>query len=332
VRPPVVITREFDQEWVLSSGPRIKALLPKEFHDAALCPGRGGVTRHGVAGPDYTVLVPANLRRDTADLQRRIGRLTWYLICTRPRVRAIPAECYIANSHLHMGFVVSLDGGREEVLTTVAPEPTNADTVTVEPGGVDLVLRTSDGQQRLANASVVAQVVMTPDPYEPCPLDLEVRYIGRARGDLATKCALDRLDEHKPYQTILEEVQSHPYENREIVLLLCSGTTLHISCASDHPPSDAETKAEYAAVERARELLTEQVRVDAVETLLINLFKPPHNTHYVGELDPRWHSFDACRQAGLTGLTLLISTESVHCGLYTATRQTSQNFHHTVCL
>lgn len=305
--------------------------MPDEFRDALPCPDRQGVTRHGFVGPDYTVLVPAARRRDTAELQRRIGRLTWYFICTRPRIRATPAEFYVADRHLHMGFSISLDGGGERVLTAVAPEPTNADTVTVEPGGVDLVLRSAGCHETRANASMLAQVAVTPHPYEPTPLDLEVRYIGRARGELANRCALDRLDEHKQYQRILEEVQAPPYENREIVLLLCSGTTFHISSASDHPPSDAETVAEYAAVERTRELLTEPVRVDAVEALLINLFKPPHNTHYVGELDPRWEPFKKCRQAGLTGLTLVMSTDDLHCGLYTGAQHAAQHFHHSVC-
>ena len=176
-RPSVVLTGEIDQEWLAKAGPSVEAIMPEEFRDVVPCPDQEGATRHGYAGPDYTVLVPASLRRETAELQRRIGRLTWYFICTRPRVRAIPDEFYIANRHLHMGFAVSVDGGGEQVLTAVAPQETNAETVTVEPGGVDLVLRASGRHETRANASVLAQFAITPNPYEPSPLDLEVRYI-----------------------------------------------------------------------------------------------------------------------------------------------------------
>ncbi len=331
-QPSVVITGEIDEGRLIKNGPHLENLLPREFHNAAFCPGHDGTARHGVAGPDYTVMVPASLRRDAADLQRQIGRLTWYLICTRPRVRAISGQCYIENRHLHLGFAVDLDGGGEAVLTFVAPEPTNADTMCIEAGGAELVLKTSAGQERRANVSMLAQGILTPSPYKPSPLDLEVRYIGRARGDLATKCALDRLDEHRQYQAILEEIQTHPHQNREIVLLLCSGTTVNITTAHDQPPDDDEKKAEYVAVQRARQLLTEHVRVDAVEALLINLFKPEYNTHYVGALDPHWDAFEKCRTAGLTGLTFVMSTDAIHCGLYTASQSAAQHFHHTVCL
>ena len=330
-RPSAILTGEFDADALAASGPQLEAMLPEAFRDFAPCPDQRGHTRHGLAGPDYTVLVPASLRRQTADLQRRIGRLTWYFVCTRPRVRAVPDECYIADRHLHVGFSVKLDDGSEQLLTAVAPEPTNAESVSVEPGGAGLILQASGSREMPASAAVLAQATVAPDPYEPSALDLEVRYIGRARGELATRCALDRLDEHKQYQAVLEELQAPPFEHREVLLLLCSGTTVNITTMDDHPPTASEMSDEYLEVERTRERLTEAVRVDAVEALLINAFKPAYNTHYVGELDSRWQPLEECRKAGLTGLSLVMATDDLRCGLFTDTQAPSQYFHSTVC-
>jgi hypothetical protein len=116
------------------------------------------------------------------------------------------------------------------------------------------------------------------------------------------------------------------------VLVLCAGTTLHISSFADHEPSRAELAKERIAIDAVRDNLTENVRIDAVEALLINLFKPALNTHYVRPLDPRWDAFHNCKKAGLTGLTLVFSTDGLRCGLYTAAQSSAQHFHHTVCM
>jgi hypothetical protein len=110
------------------------------------------------------------------------------------------------------GFNQSLDDGGNRVLTAVAPEPTTADNVEITSGGEALVLTTESGDRREANASILAQHTVAPDPYEPSQFDLEVRYIGRARGELAQPCRLDRLEVHKEYQAVPRRDEQAPVQ------------------------------------------------------------------------------------------------------------------------
>jgi hypothetical protein len=331
-RPTTVVSGPVDRDAILRSGPALQALMPKELQVATVCPDTPGISRHAVGGPDYSVLVPSALRHDTAELQKRIGKLTWYFVCSRPRIRLVADECCLDEGHLRLGFEVDRDDGEKEALSVRAPEPTTADRAEVIAGGETLVLTTKEGLQTTANASMLAQHVLTPDPYQPSVFDLEVRYIGRARGDLAERCALDRLEEHKEYQAVLEETAGHPYRNREVVLMLCAGTTFNMTSFGDHDPTPEEVAAEDAAQAGVRARLDHKVRVDAVEALMINLFKPKYNTHYVGKLNPKWDAFHNCLKAGLTGLTLTFSTDSLRCGLYTEHVDPSQHFQLTVCM
>lgn len=93
-------------------------------------------------GPDTTLLVPAPKRVATAELQKRIGSLNYYFICTRPRTLA--RDCRLTESELTLTFEVFLDDGTIEVLERSVPRPSNLVAVETRDDGVPLEYRLPD--------------------------------------------------------------------------------------------------------------------------------------------------------------------------------------------
>lgn len=164
---------------------------------------------------------------------------------------------------------------------------------------------------------------------EAVVFDLEVRYIGRARGRIAETCALDRLEAHSAYQSVLEEVLTSQ-RNRDVWLVLGSGTTLWASTAGKAEP---DYDKEEWLVNRARSILSKNRRIDIAEAIAINYFKPFYNEQHVGELDLSSKTFRHAYEAGLTGLTV-IETAGQNWGiaLYTDTVKGKADHVMTVCL
>ena len=201
--------------------------LPQE-----ICAREDGLVQMGIFGPDYTILVAAPHRVDAAELQRDIGSFNTYFICTREAVRARAGETgVIKRGAMRLAFDVLLDDGTVEHRTADVAAPPNVREVQVSEDRRSLIFDLTDGEVALRDATLTAQALLRPEPYEPNPLDLEVRYIGRAYGALAETCALDRLESHEKYQRVQEEILASPHRNRDIWLVLASGTTLYLSMA-----------------------------------------------------------------------------------------------------
>jgi hypothetical protein len=294
------------------------------------CERWDGLIRMAVVGPDYTVLVPAAYRLRAADLQKQIGRLTFYFICTRPRIRAIVEECGLHERRLGMVFEALRDDGSTERFDHEAEAPEWLRAIRLADNGRVLVLTTADGEEVQQDTALLAQGFFKPTPFEPSLFDLKVHYIGRARGDIEKTCALDRLESHEKYQAVMEEVLGNPYRNRDVWLVLGSGTTVHMMTGHSNPKYD-RARAEKGDA-RARLLLTENNRVDLTEAVLINYFKPHLNTHHVGELDLEAKTFAKWRSANVTGVTLAFTSQPFDVAMYTD--HVAPRLHHTmtICL
>ena len=306
--------------------------VPEGQHE--MCVRADGLVRHATVGPDYTVLVAAEDRLTAADLQKQIGRLTLYFIATRPRIRAVPDECGRVDGSLRLVFESQFDDGSTSRMETIRPVPKDVAGAPIdyEGNGAVLLRTTPDGQVVRQRAGLLAQELFAPSPkqYERSVFDLDLQYVGRSRGRERETCALDRLKSHKPYQQVLEEVMSSPYRNREVWLILASGTTMDI--AAGHRDANVSEADILAGTDTARTLLTENDRIDLTEALLINYFRPRLNDQHTGDLDLRTGLMSRWRRANITGVTLSFSTNDLRVAVRTEAVPAT-NFHgKTVCL
>lgn len=265
-------------------------------------------------GPDVILLVPAAHRVAAAELQREIGRLTFYFVCTRPRIRA--TQCSLSDGSLSFVFDVFHDDGSIEQLEKSIDAPENVRSTEVVDHGAAIEYELVDGVAK-HEAALTAQALFHATPFKPSFLDLEVRYIGRARGVLAEQCALDRLENHEKYQAVMEEVLASPHRNRDVWLVLGAGTGMDIVASLDpdsEKPSDSEMSLE---AHKVRSTLFTSRRIDITEALLINHFKPPLNEQHAGELNLNSKTFKHCYEAGLSGLQLVFPTHELGVALYT---------------
>ncbi len=278
--------------------------------DFAIGHASDGLLRLACVGPDYDVLVEAAERNRAARLQQEIGRLTWYFICTRPRIRATAAQ-KSENGELTIEWTVAT---KREPLVWRQPCPEWLDHLEIDRGGRRLVAVHRSGQRLENSAALMAQQFCAPRPYSPSVFDLKVEYIGRARGEVARTCALDRLETHEKYQRVLEEVSDDEIP-RDIWMVLASGTTMHL--LTGH--SKLKDPEEYLKQgdDRARDRLTEANRVDLVEALLINYFKPRLNVQHVNRLGLNHKVLLNCRRARITGVALAYGTHGLGVALYT---------------
>ena len=129
----------------------------------------------------------------------------------------------------------------------------------------------------------------------------------------------------------MEEVLEDPHRNRDVWLVLSSGTTMNMLAGHSDRSFDPERLRRGDAYARAT--LSEDDRVDVTEALLINYFKPHLNTHHVRELNLRGKVLKKCFDARLTGLTLVFGTEPLG-GIAMYTAEVPPKLHHTntVCL
>lgn len=295
---------------------------PEWFHDEYRehinlddCSYRGQ-SKTATFGPDYTVLVNAVRRAHAAEVQRNIGRLTFYFICTRPRV--IPQEALLSSTgSIQLRWKVEGDDGIGENGEIEAPADGSISDLSVSDDGMFFRYRRNDGEEGTLDPALVAQSPKVGRRYEPSLLDLEVRYIGRARGELAEKCALDRLQSHEKYQQVLEEVSTGRHRNRDVWLVLGAGTNVNLS--ETRWKYDEPVDRDYVLKDtaRVRSLLSTSKRIDITEALLINYFKPSLNKTHTGSLDLSAALFKPCYLGGLTGLRLWFDSGDFGIAMYT---------------
>lgn len=282
------------------------------------CSRKDGLLRVATVGPDYTVLVAANDRVRAADLQREIGRLTFYFICSRPRIIAVEEECGVDDGALTLTFDALLDDGSTQrmTLTKDIPDGVDAGPISYEAGGA-VLLRGPQGAQQRQQAALLAQMFFAPlrEAWTPSLFDLRIHYIGRARGQTRQTCALDRLEAHPKYVEAMEQILHSQHRNRDVWLILASGTTMHLM--TGHSDRTVDRRQLEAGDERARRLLSEDNRIDLTEALLINYFKPPLNDQHTGELDLRGAVLERVRRAEITGLALTFATDDLRVAAYT---------------
>jgi hypothetical protein len=265
-------------------------------------------------GPDAVLLVPAAHRVAAAELQREVGRLTFYFICTRPRIRA--TDCNVSGSSLLFHFNVFHDDGTIEQVEKSIEAPDNVRSAEVVDHGTAINYELVNGVAK-HEAALTAQALFRTTPFQASFLDLDVRYIGRARGQIAEQCALDRLESHEKYQAVMEEILASPSRNRDVWLVLGAGTNMDFVGSLDpdaEKPRDSEVALE---VHKIRSTLFTPRRIDITEALLINYFKPPLNEQWVGELELKSKTFKHCYEAGLSGLQLVFPTHELGVALYT---------------
>lgn len=328
-KPSNIVSGRVDLDSIAEQIDEIQSRIP-DGYDVDLCVRDDGLSRLAVFGPDYMLMVSGPDRSHAAEVQKEVGRLTWYFICTRPRIRA-REECRVDGEALHLSFDVLLDDGTTKRLEQSGPRPPELNTITIAQGGARFEHTLRDGGVGSADAALIAQRVFAPRPFKASTFDLEIKYIGRARGALADRCALDRLEQHDKYQRVLEEIVRSPHRNRDAWLVLASGTTINIHTAHENETLLTLEEADKAA-HRARSILSTSRRVDITEALLINHFKPPLNEHYTAALDLRTRTFKPCYEADLTGIAIAFSWDMFGVALYTD--HVAPRLHHgaTTCL
>jgi hypothetical protein len=281
------------------------------------CTRKDGLLRVATVGPDYTVEVAANERVRAADLQRQIGRLTFYFICSRPRIIAVEQESGVRGRALTLTFHALLDDGSTHRMsrTMDIPDGVKVGPINYEAGGA--VLLRGEGAQQRQQAALLAQAYFAPprEAWTPSLFDLRIHYIGRARGQTRQTCALDRLEAHPKYIEAMEQVLHSEHRNRDVWLILASGTTMHMM--SSHSGRVATAQQLEAGDARARRFLSEGNRIDLTEALLINYFKPPLNDQHTGNLDLRGAVLEKVRRADITGLALTFATDDFRVAAYT---------------
>jgi hypothetical protein len=294
---------------------RGKAMGLPDLADADLspCEAEDGLARMATVGPEYDVLVRASKRVKAAELQRQIGRLTFYFICTRPRVEAVDGACSISNGNMKLAFSLLDDNGEAHRSSGEVSAWPGVEELRVERGGRSLVFTKDSGEEFEQDAGLVAQKVMVVPGARPSPFDLQVHYIGRGRGTTEQACALDRLEQHPKYQQVLEQVIEWS-PNRDVWMLLSGGTTIDI--LSGGPGSKYSRAQLERADDHAREVLDEKSRIDLVEALMINYFKPELNSLHVEQLDLKTKVMKKCFEAGLTGLVLSFCTNDLGVSVY----------------
>jgi hypothetical protein len=305
--------------------------VPEAFRDPKPC-FKDGLSRMAILGPDFGAVIRAPRRNQAAPFQRRLGRFTWYFICTRPRIRAVAGECGIVGDYAHMAFDVSKDDGVIERLSFKEPqEDPGVQGISVVEDGQSLQVHSSAGVWE-QDSALVAQQMHSRRGWSASDFDLEIRYIGRARGTQSEVSALDRLGSHDKYQLVLEELQQGAKRNRDPWIVLSSGTTMETMTFTSTEPSAKYQEELEQADARARRILSTSVRIDLVEAMLINYFKPTLNTHHVANLDLKGSLIEACREAGLTGVAVAISSNNLGVAYYTAHRPPSPHGQLKVCL
>ena len=282
------------------------------------CTRADGLIRLATVGPDYTVLVAASDRVQAADLQKHIGRLTFYFICSRPRILAVEEMCGVSDDGLTLTFDALLNDGSVKRMSRTEPIPGGIDVgpINYEAGGAAL-LRGPEGEQERQQAALLAQAWFAPSrtAWMPSLFDLRIHYIGRARGQTRQTCALDRLEAHPKYIETMEQILDSKHRNRDVWLILASGTTIHMMSGQS---SQLLTPAQLQAGDaRARRLLTEESRIDLTEALLINYFKPPLNEQHTRTLDLRGSVLQKVRRADITGLALAFATHDLRIAAFT---------------
>ena len=334
-KPSVILNKRFDPAeaaLALAAGYGAGYRLPPGNHE--LCRRDDGLLRHATVGPDYAVLVAADDRLSAAQLQQQIGRLTFYFICSRPRVRAVPGETGRSGDGWRFVFEADLDDGSVQRMDITQPIPEGVDPgpIDFESGGAVLLRTDEEGRQTRQRAALLAQGLFGPSPqrYEPSVFDLDLHYIGRARGRIQETCALDRLEGHPKYQQAMETILSTRHRNRDVWLILSSGTTMHLT-ATDAAPEVSEAEL-TAGSDRAREMLSESHRVDLTEALLINYFKPPLNDQHTGDLDLRSGVISRWRRADITGVTLAFATDDLRVAVKSEGVATGYFHAQTTCL
>ncbi len=317
-----MLRRELDRALALG-------FVPDPAADLRVCEAPDGLIRMAVVGPDYDLLVSAADRERAAAYQERVGRLTWYFICTRPRVRVVADGVDMDAKNLVLPFQLMRDDGSTKEYVWQQATPSWMDGVQVEAGGRVVRFERKGASSVPQNAALLAQhhlpAVWTALGTES--FDLRVHYIGRARGKEEESCALDRLASHEKYQRVMEEVLEDEHRNRDVWLVLASGTTMHLLSGhrEDTPQAHAHLKQ---GDERARQILTERDRVDLVEALLIHYFKPHLNVQHVNSLGLKHKVLMQCRRAKITGVMLTYNTHDLGLSLYT--EAVSRQFQHSL--
>jgi len=282
------------------------------------CSRKDGLLRVATVGPDYIVQVAANDRVRAADLQRQIGRLTFYFICSRPRIVAVEEECGVDDQALTLTFDALLDDGSTQRMsrTLDIPDGVEVGPIGYEAGGAVLLRGAEDAQQR-QQAALLAQMYFAPprETWRPSLFDLRIHYIGRARGQTRQTCALDRLEAHPKYIEAMEQILHSEHRNRDVWLILASGTTMHLT--TGHSDQAIDPTQLEAGDERARRLLSEDNRIDLTEALLINYFKPPLNDQHTGQLNLKGTVLEKVRRAEITGLALALATDDLRVAAFT---------------
>jgi hypothetical protein len=334
-RPTFIFNKPFDPAEALAELKAGRdAGLRRPEGDHAPCRRDDGLLRHATIGPDYTLLVAGDDRARAAELQRQIGRLTLYFIATRPRIRAVPGECGLVDGSFRLVFEAQLDDGSTDRFKVTQPVPKGVEVgpIEYEGGGAVLVRTTPDDEVVRQRAGLLAQGLLAPpkEAYAPSVFDLDLRYIGRARGRIRETCALDRLKTHAQYQHVLEEIMASEHRNREVWMILATGTTVDMVAGHDDPEV---TEAEVVkGTDQARAMLSEDDRIDLAEALLINHFKPPLNDQLTGDLDTRTGLMSRWRRAQVTGVTLAFSTHDLRLALKTDAVPATYFHGKTICL
>ena len=330
-REPIVLKEDPEKAVRRGAAARARGEVPPAYLEPDPCP-KAGISRMGVLGPDYASIVHAFRREEAGPLQEQLGRFTWYFICTRPRIRAVAGECGVVGGFARLVFEVSCDDGTlKRWSITERKKDLGVHGLSVADDGNTLVVHSASGVDE-QDAALVAQQMRANRGWTPSELDLEVRYIGRARGTKQETSALDRLESHDKYQSVLEELHQSPHRNRDPWIVLHGGTTMSTMMATG--PEIAEpTKAELEAADaETRRALSTSVRVDLVEAMLINYFKPALNQHHTKVIDDRGALLRKCRKAGLTGVTLVVYSETLGVAFYTESQPPSLHGALTICL
>lgn len=154
-------------------------------------------------------------------------------------------------------------------------------------GGTDFVLSAAGQPVTYGEPALLLQSLVIDQERPPLPfLDLEVHYVGMAKGVKREACAVDRLTGgHKKYEAVLHHLyDTNVHRNRDCWFVLAGGNTVNymLNGAIELPEYVKERMND-----KARSTLNDKRRIEVLEALMINYFQPAFNDTNKVLLEPR---------------------------------------------
>jgi len=233
-----------------------------------------------------------------------------YMVCWRPRIRALPESSRADADVLVLGFTIDSVEGQVEwhaEMTNIWQEP--GLVVVSEPPYTHFELH--GPKRRLFRQHVgwwLSQMRFVADNADEQPdlFDLEVLYIGQAYGDDGSRTARDRLVSHSTLQAAYAKANAEaPHNEVGIVLLGMENPIQAVRMTGGAGPVDEDAAAEFLRLMTASPSFGQ--RLNFTEAALIRYFRPHFNEKFKDVFPNRSHtSYSECFDLDLNSVGFTI--------------------------